>query len=291
MWIWGGVAVATTVIVGGILLWSRKASAGIAPAPPVEKISDPTAMSGYSSVTKAEMQKVQQQLTQIGLDPGKIDGKWKHGGNTYDAVLEFQSLMGLEPDGKPGPSTRATLQGVIDGDAFDPSYPADPADPSPTPSDPKPSDTSTQHPSAGTGAAVVDGWGLYTLCDLTSLNSDHPLSLGVPHRWIYSDHKTQLEQAVRAGRFHAEYGQWTTASSYRGGPLSVGLNKGLRASDIMVKHSHPVEFSESDLKALSRGESVDVRSNGPTDNFDSHTHNLVFGCEKDPGWVQFMTSD
>lgn len=65
--------------------------------------------SGYKNVSIAKMKVIQQQLLALGYDPGTIDGKWKSGGNTYDAVWAFQKDNGLSKDGKPGPNTQAKL--------------------------------------------------------------------------------------------------------------------------------------------------------------------------------------
>jgi len=71
--------------------------------------TDYSGPSGYSGVNIAEMMDIQKQLNQLGHDPGIIDGLWVYGGNTYDAVREFQTTYGLGVDGKPGPLTQALL--------------------------------------------------------------------------------------------------------------------------------------------------------------------------------------
>jgi len=68
-----------------------------------------TGSSGYKDVSISKMKVIQQQLSQLGFNPGKIDGKWNSGGNTFKAVKAFQSANGLAADGKPGPNTRAKL--------------------------------------------------------------------------------------------------------------------------------------------------------------------------------------
>jgi len=68
-----------------------------------------TGSSGYSNVSIAKMKVIQEQLLTLGFNPGAVDGKWKAGGNTFNAVKTFQGTVGLEADGKPGPMTQAKL--------------------------------------------------------------------------------------------------------------------------------------------------------------------------------------
>jgi len=97
--------------------------------PPPNDLSTPSAPkptapttgpSGYSGVTRSGMMTIQAQLTQLGYEPGKIDGLWKSGGTTFGAVKSFQYDYDLQVDGKPGPITRETLTSVIEGTFIEP---------------------------------------------------------------------------------------------------------------------------------------------------------------------------
>jgi zinc D-Ala-D-Ala carboxypeptidase len=54
-----------------------------------------------------ELDSVQKALSQLGFDPGKIDGK--DGPNTQKAVRAFQAHASIKIDGIVGPETRGAL--------------------------------------------------------------------------------------------------------------------------------------------------------------------------------------
>jgi hypothetical protein len=54
---------------------------------------------------------VQSALTDLGYDPGAVDGAW--GPKTQAAVIQFQKDKGLSQDGIVGPNTRAALQAAL----------------------------------------------------------------------------------------------------------------------------------------------------------------------------------
>lgn len=71
-----------------------------------------TGSSGYKNVSASKMKTIQSQLVELGYNPGTIDGQWREGGNTFNAVKAFQGDNGLTVDGKPGPNTRAKLNAM-----------------------------------------------------------------------------------------------------------------------------------------------------------------------------------
>jgi peptidoglycan hydrolase-like protein with peptidoglycan-binding domain len=74
-------------------------------------ITKPTSTSGTGSTStgNAQMAALQQQLSSLGFNPGKVDGIY--GPNTRAAIIAFQRASGLTPDGIVGPQTLAALQG------------------------------------------------------------------------------------------------------------------------------------------------------------------------------------
>ncbi|MTA97462.1 MAG: N-acetylmuramoyl-L-alanine amidase, partial [Actinobacteria bacterium] len=54
-----------------------------------------------------DIAQLQQRLTGMGFDPGRIDGIFGH--QTFEAVCDFQRNVGLTPDGTCGPATLAAL--------------------------------------------------------------------------------------------------------------------------------------------------------------------------------------
>jgi peptidoglycan hydrolase-like protein with peptidoglycan-binding domain len=54
-----------------------------------------------------DLEGVQQALSKLGFDPGKIDGK--NGPNTQKAVRAFQAHASIKIDGIVGPETRGAL--------------------------------------------------------------------------------------------------------------------------------------------------------------------------------------
>ncbi len=60
---------------------------------------------GYINIE--ELEGVQDALTKLGYDPGKVDGK--DGPNTQKAVREFQAHAAIAIDGIVGPNTRQAL--------------------------------------------------------------------------------------------------------------------------------------------------------------------------------------
>ena len=61
---------------------------------------------------------VQDALTKLGYDPGKVDGK--DGPNTQKAVREFQAAASIKIDGIVGPDTRQALVDELAKQSADP---------------------------------------------------------------------------------------------------------------------------------------------------------------------------
>lgn len=61
---------------------------------------------------------VQDALTKLGYDPGKVDGK--DGPNTEKAVREFQAAASIKIDGIVGPDTRQALVDELAKQSADP---------------------------------------------------------------------------------------------------------------------------------------------------------------------------
>jgi peptidoglycan hydrolase-like protein with peptidoglycan-binding domain len=61
----------------------------------------------FGYINLEELEGVQDALTKLGYDPGKVDGK--DGPNTQNAVREFQARALIQVDGIVGPVTRQAL--------------------------------------------------------------------------------------------------------------------------------------------------------------------------------------
>lgn len=61
----------------------------------------------FGYINLEELEGVQDALTKLGYDPGKVDGK--DGPNTQKAVREFQAHASIKIDGIVGPETRQAL--------------------------------------------------------------------------------------------------------------------------------------------------------------------------------------
>lgn len=61
----------------------------------------------FGYINLEELEGVQDALTKLGYDPGKIDGK--DGPNTQKAVRKFQAHASIGIDGIVGPATRQAL--------------------------------------------------------------------------------------------------------------------------------------------------------------------------------------
>jgi peptidoglycan hydrolase-like protein with peptidoglycan-binding domain len=61
----------------------------------------------FGYINLEDLEGVQDALTKLGYDPGKVDGK--DGPNTQKAVREFQASASIKIDGIVGPVTRQAL--------------------------------------------------------------------------------------------------------------------------------------------------------------------------------------
>ena len=61
----------------------------------------------FGYINLEDLEGVQDALTKLGYDPGKVDGK--DGPNTQKAVREFQAHATIKIDGIVGPETRQAL--------------------------------------------------------------------------------------------------------------------------------------------------------------------------------------
>jgi zinc D-Ala-D-Ala carboxypeptidase len=61
----------------------------------------------FGYINLEELEGVQDALTKLGYEPGKVDGK--DGPNTQKAVREFQAHASIKIDGIVGPETRQSL--------------------------------------------------------------------------------------------------------------------------------------------------------------------------------------
>ena len=61
----------------------------------------------FGYINLEELEGVQDALTKLGYEPGKVDGK--DGPNTQKAVREFQAHASIKIDGIVGPDTRGAL--------------------------------------------------------------------------------------------------------------------------------------------------------------------------------------
>ncbi|MDB4941365.1 MAG: hypothetical protein JWP97_899 [Labilithrix sp.] len=61
----------------------------------------------FGYINLEDLEGVQDALTKLGYDPGKVDGK--DGPNTQKAVREFQASASIKIDGIVGPGTRQAL--------------------------------------------------------------------------------------------------------------------------------------------------------------------------------------
>lgn len=61
----------------------------------------------FGYINLEELEGVQDALTKLGYEPGKVDGK--DGPNTQKAVREFQAHASIKIDGIVGPDTRQAL--------------------------------------------------------------------------------------------------------------------------------------------------------------------------------------
>lgn len=71
-----------------------------------------TAASGESAATVAFDKEIQQELIDVGCNPGAADGVI--GPETDAAIVAFQKASGLTPDGELGPETDAALTKAVD---------------------------------------------------------------------------------------------------------------------------------------------------------------------------------
>ena len=122
MHVGGGLVVDCSVNVrtGGMSGWTHYAiPAGLYTEEeiPVEKVK-PTLRRGAEGTYVVELQEI---LAQCGYKPGTIDGKF--GIKTYNALVQFQTEAGLQPDGICGPKTWKALE-VAEAQA--PMAPAEP---------------------------------------------------------------------------------------------------------------------------------------------------------------------
>ena len=79
-------------------------------------ITTTTAASGESAATVRFDKTIQQELADVGCDPGEIDGTF--GPETDAAIVRLQTAAGLPADGQFGPKTAAALTKAVDaGDA------------------------------------------------------------------------------------------------------------------------------------------------------------------------------
>src|SRR6056300_621291 len=106
-----------------------------------------------------EIEKLQQDLKDLGFDPNGVDGKYGNG--TFKAVQEFQKANGLQVDGQAGPATLAKIEQVKAGggntsgsptptDVQDRTRGSDTAQANPTPTDGDPGETQANAPDAET---------------------------------------------------------------------------------------------------------------------------------------------
>ena len=106
-----------------------------------------------------EIEKLQQDLKDLGFDPNGVDGKYGNG--TFKAVQEFQKANGLQVDGQAGPATLAKIEqvkagGAVQGDSAadvaqdDAARGSDTAQANPTPTDGDPGETQANAPDAET---------------------------------------------------------------------------------------------------------------------------------------------
>ena len=81
---------------------------------PVNKPLTPPAHpqnSGFSTLSMAQMQVIQDNLSWLGYYHGRIDGLFDQ--HVWLAVESFQEDHGLIADGLPGPDTRLLLEDVV----------------------------------------------------------------------------------------------------------------------------------------------------------------------------------
>jgi len=106
-----------------------------------------------------EIEKLQQDLKDLGFDPNGVDGKYGNG--TFKAVQEFQKANGLQVDGQAGNATLAKIDqvkagGAVQGDSAadvaqdDAARGSDTAQANPTPTDGDPGETQANAPDAET---------------------------------------------------------------------------------------------------------------------------------------------
>jgi peptidoglycan hydrolase-like protein with peptidoglycan-binding domain len=108
-----------------------------------------------------EIEKLQQDLKDLGFDPNGVDGKYGNG--TFKAVQEFQKANGLQVDGQAGSATLAKIEQVkaggaqdggtgatASGDQGDGTRGSDTAQANPTPTDGDPGETQANAPDAET---------------------------------------------------------------------------------------------------------------------------------------------
>jgi hypothetical protein len=108
-----------------------------------------------------EIEKLQQDLKDLGFDPNGVDGKYGNG--TFKAVQEFQKANGLQVDGQAGNATLAKIEQVkaggapaggtgatASGDQGDGTRGSDTAQANPTPTDGDPGETQANAPDAET---------------------------------------------------------------------------------------------------------------------------------------------
>jgi peptidoglycan hydrolase-like protein with peptidoglycan-binding domain len=72
----------------------------------------------FGYINLEELEGVQDALTKLGYDPGKVDGK--DGPNTQKAVREFQAHASIQIDGIVGPNTRQALVDELASQSEDP---------------------------------------------------------------------------------------------------------------------------------------------------------------------------
>ena len=72
----------------------------------------------FGYINLDELEGVQDALTKLGYDPGKVDGK--DGPNTQKAVRELQAHASIKIDGIVGPETRQALVDELGAQSADP---------------------------------------------------------------------------------------------------------------------------------------------------------------------------
>jgi len=172
------------------------ATQGQPPAPSQPQSSQQQPPSPQPQHTAAEVREAQRLLTDLGYNPGPVDGVY--GSKTLRAILAFETARGLKASGVPSPEVIAHMRTAV---AAGPQRPRDTwAAPAPEPSWSAPAAQGTPLPAAPTAeAAYPDFVRLALRADPAAFAAQREIA-GVAYRLAVADEAACQELLKRLGK-------------------------------------------------------------------------------------------